>query len=80
MGGCEALAGAGYRGLLCLPLRARGRTIGVLEMLAGNVRIYSDVELSLARAIAEIALTPGRGPLQPLYIRKTEAELNLPRR
>lgn len=53
LGGCEALAGAGYRGLISLPLRARGRTIGVLEMLARAVRIYSDVELSLARAIAD---------------------------
>ena len=38
------------------------------------------VDLYLARAIAEIALTPGRGPLQPLYLRKTDAELNLARR
>ena len=33
------------------------------------------VDPYLARAIAEIALTPARGPLQPLYIRKTDAEL-----
>jgi tRNA threonylcarbamoyladenosine biosynthesis protein TsaB len=33
------------------------------------------VDFYLARAIAEIALTPTRGPLQPLYIRKTDAEL-----
>jgi tRNA threonylcarbamoyladenosine biosynthesis protein TsaB len=33
------------------------------------------VDLFLARAIGEIALTPGRGPLQPLYVRKTDAEI-----
>ena len=33
------------------------------------------VDLYLARSIAEIALTPGRGPLQPLYVRKTDAEI-----
>jgi tRNA threonylcarbamoyladenosine biosynthesis protein TsaB len=34
-----------------------------------------DVDLYLARAIAEIAATPQRGPLQPLYVRKTDAEI-----
>ena len=53
MGGCEALASAGYRGLISLPVRARGRTVGVLEMLATGVRIYSDGELGLAQAIAD---------------------------
>ena len=53
MGGCEALASAGYRGLISLPVRTRGRTVGVLEMLATGVRIYSDGELGLARAIAD---------------------------
>lgn len=33
------------------------------------------VDLYLAHAIAQIALTPGCGPLGPLYIRKTDAEL-----
>ncbi len=32
-------------------------------------------DLYLARAIAEIALTPRRGPLEPLYVRKTDAEI-----
>ena len=37
-------------------------------------------DLYLARAIAEIALTPGRGPLEPLYVRKTDAEIARERR
>ena len=37
------------------------------------------VDLYLARAIAEIANGPGRGSLEPLYIRKTDAELNVMR-
>ncbi len=39
-----------------------------------------NVDLYLARAIAEIAMTPRRGPLQPLYIRKTDAEIAEERR
>jgi len=38
------------------------------------------VDLYLARAISEIALTPGRGPLEPLYVRKTDAEIARERR
>jgi len=34
------------------------------------------VDLYLARAMAEIALTLGRGPLAPLYVRKTDAEIS----
>jgi len=37
-------------------------------------------DLYLARAIAEIAFTPARGPLEPLYIRRTDAEIALERR
>lgn len=45
------------------------------EMIEGHPgHDIRNVELYLARAMAEIALTPGRGPLQPLYIRKTDAE------
>jgi tRNA threonylcarbamoyladenosine biosynthesis protein TsaB len=33
------------------------------------------VDLYLARAMAEIALSSGRGPLQPLYVRKTDPEI-----
>jgi tRNA threonylcarbamoyladenosine biosynthesis protein TsaB len=39
-----------------------------------------DVDLYLARAIAEIARTAGRSPLQPLYVRKTDAEIARERR
>ncbi len=37
-------------------------------------------ELYLARALAEIAMTSGRGPLEPLYVRKTDAEIARERR
>ena len=33
------------------------------------------MDLYLASAIAELAGTPNRGPLQPLYVRKTDAEI-----
>ncbi len=48
-----ALAAAGYRGLLALPMRARGRTIGVMELLADAVRSYGDDDVSLAQAVAD---------------------------
>jgi tRNA threonylcarbamoyladenosine biosynthesis protein TsaB len=38
------------------------------------------LDLYLARAIAEIARIPGGGPLQPLYVRKTDAEIARERR
>ncbi len=53
IGGCESLAAAGYRGLLCLPMRARGRTIGVLELLASEIRPYADDQVNLAQAVAD---------------------------
>jgi tRNA threonylcarbamoyladenosine biosynthesis protein TsaB len=34
-----------------------------------------EVDLYLASALAEMALLPDRGPLLPLYVRRTEAEL-----
>jgi hypothetical protein len=34
-----------------------------------------EVDLYLASALAEIALLPDRGPLSPLYVRRTEAEI-----
>jgi tRNA threonylcarbamoyladenosine biosynthesis protein TsaB len=34
-----------------------------------------NVDLYLASALAELALLPGRSPLSPLYIRRTEAEV-----
>lgn len=34
-----------------------------------------EVDLYLATALAELALSPHRGPLSPLYVRRTEAEM-----
>ena len=34
-----------------------------------------NIDLYLARAMAEIALLHGGGPMQPLYVRKTDAEI-----
>jgi tRNA threonylcarbamoyladenosine biosynthesis protein TsaB len=34
-----------------------------------------DVDLYLAAALAELAVLPSRGPLSPLYVRRTEAEI-----
>ncbi len=48
-----ALAASGYRGLLALPMRARGRTIGVMELLADTVRSYGGDEVNLAQAVAD---------------------------
>jgi len=36
---------------------------------------FVEVDLYLASALAELALLPNRGPLSPLYVRRTEAEL-----
>ncbi len=49
----EALHRAGYRALLCVPLRARGRCIGVMELLAGEDRRYPDWEVDLAQAVGD---------------------------
>jgi len=35
----------------------------------------ADVDLYLATALAELAVLPSRGPLSPLYVRRTEAEI-----
>jgi tRNA threonylcarbamoyladenosine biosynthesis protein TsaB len=35
----------------------------------------ADVDLYLATALAELAVLQGRGPLSPLYVRRTEAEI-----
>ena len=35
----------------------------------------SEVDLYLAVALAELAVLPNRGPLSPLYVRRTEAEI-----
>jgi len=39
-----------------------------------------NVDLYLARSIAEMVLSPRRGPLQPLYVRRTDAEIARERR
>ena len=36
----------------------------------------SEVDLYLAAALAELAVMPNCGPLSPLYVRRTEAEIN----
>jgi signal transduction histidine kinase/CheY-like chemotaxis protein/putative methionine-R-sulfoxide reductase with GAF domain len=53
LGGCEELVRSGYHGLLCLPMRARGRTIGVMELLASTVRHYPPMDIDLASAVAD---------------------------
>jgi signal transduction histidine kinase/GAF domain-containing protein/ActR/RegA family two-component response regulator len=53
LGGCEELVRSGYHGLLCLPMRARGRTIGVMELLASTVRHYPPADVDLASAVAD---------------------------
>jgi signal transduction histidine kinase/ActR/RegA family two-component response regulator len=49
----DDLVRAGCHGLLMAPLRARGRTIGVLELAAKEERFYLDDERNLAQAIAD---------------------------
>jgi signal transduction histidine kinase len=51
--GLETLHRAGYRRMCCEPLRARGRTIGILEMFGSESRPYDDTERGLLRAIAD---------------------------
>ncbi|MCZ6695275.1 MAG: GAF domain-containing protein, partial [Acidobacteria bacterium] len=48
----EDLVNAGFHGILMVPLRARGRTIGVLELVSREERFYLDDEQQLAQAIA----------------------------
>jgi tRNA threonylcarbamoyladenosine biosynthesis protein TsaB len=40
----------------------------------------AEVDLYLATALAELAVLPNRGPLSPLYVRRTEAEIKRERR
>jgi signal transduction histidine kinase/CheY-like chemotaxis protein/transcriptional regulator with GAF, ATPase, and Fis domain len=49
----EDLVRAGCHGLLMAPLRARGRTIGVLELTSKEEHFYLDDERKLAQAIAD---------------------------
>ncbi|MEE9291902.1 MAG: GAF domain-containing protein, partial [Acidobacteriota bacterium] len=48
----EDLVNAGFHGILMAPLRARGRVIGVLELVSREERFYLDDEQQLAQAIA----------------------------
>jgi tRNA threonylcarbamoyladenosine biosynthesis protein TsaB len=51
------------------------------DLIPGNpMWQHRRVDLYLARAIAEMALAPGCGPLEPFYIRKTDAEIERERR
>jgi signal transduction histidine kinase/ActR/RegA family two-component response regulator len=50
--GGEELAHAGCRALICVPLRARSRTIGTLTLAADTERHYGEAEVHLAREIA----------------------------
>jgi hypothetical protein len=45
------------------------------EFIARPKWSVGEVDLYLATALAELALLPGCGPLSPLYVRRTEAEL-----
>jgi signal transduction histidine kinase/ActR/RegA family two-component response regulator len=49
----EALHSAGHRALLCVPLRARGRVVGALELLADEDRRYAAWEIDLAQAVGD---------------------------
>jgi tRNA threonylcarbamoyladenosine biosynthesis protein TsaB len=45
------------------------------EIEAHGGWIVQPVDLYIASAIARLALTPNRAPLEPLYVRKTDAEI-----
>jgi signal transduction histidine kinase/GAF domain-containing protein/ActR/RegA family two-component response regulator len=49
--GLEGLAAAGYHAICCVPLRARGRIIGVLELVTPDDRFYREEEINLAEAV-----------------------------
>src|SRR5262249_13137236 len=51
----EQLRGVGLRGLLIVPLQARGRILGALSVLATSRRRYRAGDLELARALANRA-------------------------
>jgi signal transduction histidine kinase len=47
-----ALRRAGYRSLICVPLRARGRVLGTMELLSSDARPELESRPALAQAIA----------------------------
>src|SRR6185503_3988921 len=51
--GRDVLARTGYQRMVVEPLRARGRTVGVLEMFGDREAAYDADERGLARAIAD---------------------------
>lgn len=46
---------AGFRVMCAVPLRARTDTIGALNLFRGNDESFSDAELEIARAMAQVA-------------------------
>ncbi|MFQ5877956.1 MAG: GAF domain-containing protein [Acidobacteriota bacterium] len=49
----DEMTRAGYHGLLCAPLRARGRTLGVIELFTSEERFYLEEDRHLAQAVAD---------------------------
>ena len=47
------------------------------EIEAEGIWAVHPMDLYIASTIAELAGTPNRGPLAPLYVRKTDAEIAL---
>src|SRR3989441_6614781 len=74
-----ALRPAGYRALVCVPLRARGRVLGTMELLSSDARPELESRPSLAQAIADqIAIVIQNGRLLSDVMRHSlqlEAEL-----
>src|SRR5206468_5226792 len=74
-----ALRRAGYRALVCVPLRARGRVLGTMELLSSDARPELESRPSLAQAIADqIAIVIQNGRLLSDVMRHSlqlEAEL-----
>jgi GAF domain-containing protein len=46
---------AGFRALCAVPLRARADTIGAMNLFRGNDEPFSDAEMEIARAMAQVA-------------------------
>jgi len=46
---------AGFRAMCAVPMRAHADTIGALNLFRGNDQLFSDAELEIARAMAQVA-------------------------
>lgn len=46
---------AGFQALCAVPMRARADIIGALNLFRGSDRLFSDAELEIARAMAQVA-------------------------